>query len=191
MLFFTQEELFQIEDDRECTEIADDVEVVAVSSSITAYDNPVSPCLSAESGKSKQSSHTDPSSGSSSAPSPPNKFSAYNPTPRMWSKRKGVGGYFSFSQQEDSKTSGSPEGSLVPPNDSSRGQAAQRDDPSKPRRRAGTPRRGSEPADAEEEDVPEKIAKKDDPRLIKSVQIYLRERSTNPKSPGSSSRSSG
>jgi hypothetical protein len=184
MLFFTEEELYQIEDDRECTEIADDVEVVAVSSSVTAYDNPVSPSLSVESSKSKQSSHTDPSSGSSSAPSPVNKFSAYNPTPRMWSKRKGGGNYFSFSQQEDSK-----KGSLLPPGDSSRGRAAHRDDPDKPRRRTGTPRRGSEPDTSSSlEDVAEEIAKKDDSRLIKSVQIYLRERSTAPKSPSSSSR---
>jgi hypothetical protein len=183
MLFFTEEELYEIEDDRECTEMTDDVEVVAVSSSITTYDNPVSPSLSAESGKSKQSSYSDPSSGSSSAPSALNKFSAYNPTPRKWSKRKGVGAYFSFSQQEDSKKD-----SLPPPDDSNRGRATQRDDSSKPRRRAGTPRRGSEPVDTEEEDIAEGIAKKEDHRLIKSVQIYLRERSTNPISPSSSSR---
>jgi hypothetical protein len=181
MLFFTEEELYQIEDDRECTEIADDVEVVAVSSSVT-YDNPVSPSVSIESRKSKQSS------GSSSVPSPSNKLSAHIPSPRMWSKRKGSGTYFSFSQQEDSKSSHSPKSSLPPPIDSSRGRSAQPDDPSKPRRRASTPRRGSEPENGKEEDVTEGIEKKDDSRLIKSVQIYLRERSTAPKSPSKPSR---
>lgn len=186
MLFFTEEELYQIEDDRECTEIADDVEVVAVSSSITTYDSPVSPSVSVESAKSKQSFQSSPSSGTSPAASPPNKFTTHVPTPRMWSKRKGT--YFSFSQSEDPKSSRSHKNSVQQTSDSYRGRAAQRDDSNNPRKRAGTPRRGAEPEPAEDEDVSDGIAKTDEPRLIKSVQIYLRERSTNPKSPSSCSR---
>jgi hypothetical protein len=179
MLFFTEEELDQIEDDRECTEIADDVEVVAVSSSVTIADSPASPSSSVE-----QSLQVAASSGSSSAATGTNKFSAHVPTPRMWSKRKGGGTYFSFSQSEEAKSPRSPKSSLLRPNDSptGRGRAAQREDSSKPRRHAGTPRRGSQPDIVEEEEVAEGIAetptKKDDPRLIQSVQIYLRERST-------------
>jgi hypothetical protein len=177
ILFFTEEELDQIEDDRECTEIADDVEVVAVSSSLTIADSPASPSSSVEPRVEEA-----PSSDSSSPAKGTNKFSAHLPTPRMWSKRKGGGTYFSFSQSEEAKSLCSPKSALLSPKDTSRGRAAQREDSSKPRRRACTPRRGAEPEIVEEEKVAEGIAEtpmeKDDPRLIKSVQIYLRERST-------------
>jgi hypothetical protein len=157
-LFFTEEELDQIEDDRENTEVADDIEVVAVSSSIS-FDNPSSPSFaSSESGKSKQSLQKAPSVGGYASN-----------VPRVWSKRKGGGTYFSFSQSQDAKSTSSK------PDDSNRGRTAQRNEPSKPRRRAGTPRRGAGPGIVEER---EGSRKQEDQRLIKSVQIYLRERST-------------
>ena len=129
-LFFSEAEMDQIEADRAGTETADDVEVVAVSSS-ASMDGAV-----VQTSKYASAHPPSPAVGA---------FSSYVPTPRMWSKKKGQGNSY-FGNAES------------------------------PRRAAATRRRGLGPDNGV--DATQPPPNKQDPRMVKRVQIYLRERST-------------
>jgi hypothetical protein len=150
-LYFTEEELDQIEDDRESTFTADDVEVVAVSSSLSE-DIDVVPSIH--------------------SPSDERNFEGYVATPRKGRNRKRNFGFEeqqAAAQQQQQQPAGSEresrEGRSASPLVG--GDETTTDSGWKPTR---------SPTPTSREHRSHR--KNRDPRLIKSVQIYLRERST-------------
>lgn len=152
-LFFTEEELDQIEDDRHNTEIADDVEIVAVSS-VNSQDDSFSD--GREDGiygtRAKSSTRISLLQEESSELTPSGaSFSNYASTPKLRGKQR------SRSPHPGRRRFGSQSSSGSPP------------------KSRGFYWGGKPSSSSSSSDVPESVKEQ---RLIKGVQIFLRERST-------------
>jgi hypothetical protein len=136
-LFFTEEELEQIEDDRYNTKTADDVEIVAVSSLNDQADRFFD----------ERETDNSPSSNSPAGAS----FSKYASTPKLRGKHR------SRSPHPPRRHSNSQSGSASPPKS-----------------------RGLDWGKNSSGSTPSPPIGSESPRLIRGVQIFLRERSTGP-----------
>lgn len=156
-LFFTEEELEDYEADRECTRRTDDIEIVAISQSLSDLDQP------REEGKTDEAypaPHLSPRS--TECTSPRACFGSYVPTPKILNnRRRRESGPFPTSPISERESDG-------PEKRSSWGKSA------KP-----TPESPSVLATGRSRSpLPSPPATQGSPRLVKSVQIFLRERST-------------
>jgi hypothetical protein len=193
-LFFTERELDQIEDDRECTFCADDVEVVAIASLTSSLSGdeantpPTSPVTKPSHDASAKSlpAASPKSSPARSAPSPPppaaspksGKFGKYVATPRIWKKKKPPSPRnFNFETKRPGRR-GSRTGSVQSAPDAITTTPAAAVPTAAPA--PWSPASASSPANRPTKTLSSPVATPSsmDHRLIKSVQIYLRERST-------------
>lgn len=167
-LFFTEEELDMYEHDRESTYNADDIEIVANSSSLSEDEQDILPDGSTTPSNSEYQQRFGASNGSVTPQGAGAAFGNYVSTPRMWNK-----GSRTQTSSRPSALTAAASPTAIPQATFFEDQASSpRGRPSGDKTTAAKPKRRPTPG-------PHGRRKREEPeRLLKSVQIFLRERST-------------